>query len=95
MKNEPKHETKKQIRNKKEGTKMKTITLDYETYTKELAEAREDGITSGLFKASAYINDPETYMLSRDDYYSQCKSLDKAIAYRISKESRENEEESD
>ncbi len=65
---------------------MKTITLDYDLYTKELAEAREEGKKSGIYCAVEYIKSADTYYLSKEKYFAQCKWLDEAIQERIGKD---------
>ena len=68
---------------------MKTITLDYDLYMKELAKARENGEAMGLFRAQEYIKDPRSSMMPREKYYASCNLIDAAIKYRIEKEVEE------
>ena len=64
---------------------MKTITLDYETYEQELKDARESGIRSGVYAATAYVNDPTTYQLRKSEHYCECLRLDEALEARRKK----------
>lgn len=64
---------------------MKTITLDYDLYTKELAEAREEGKKSGMYCAVEYLKNPESFCMNKERYFTQCTWLDEAIQKRVDK----------
>jgi hypothetical protein len=62
---------------------MKTITLDFDLYEKELRDARNEGIRSGIWKACEYIRSPKSYTLSGDENYRNRKDLDEALEKRM------------
>lgn len=62
---------------------MKQITMDWETYERELKNARESGWESGIYAATSYIADEGYSMLSKETHFSLCWRLDEAIQGRI------------
>ena len=58
---------------------MKTITLDYDLYNKELAEAQKAGLRSGIYRACEYIKNKNTYMLIGEDNLRNRVDLDEAL----------------
>ena len=57
---------------------MKTITMDYELYQKELTEARAGGVDTGLHMAADYIKGQEWGFYSDRHIKRRC-DLDKAL----------------
>lgn len=59
---------------------MKTITLDWETYTQEIEDAKKLGEVKGLSYAADYIRNPKCYWVKGDRFESSREDIDEALA---------------